>query len=220
MERTVKVTGTGRLSVSPDTIRLPIAAEGTLQEYAEAVKRSSEDTASVREALMAAGLDPKDLKTVSYGVNTVYESVQTEKGEWKQVFAGYRYEHRMVIRFPLDNERLALALEKLAACPARVTFTIEHTVRDPEKVRNRLLKRAVSDSRKKAETLAAAAGVELGEVLGINYSWGEVEIVSRPMNRVMMAKGMAVEEACGFDMSIEPEDISVEDTVTVIWTIR
>lgn len=220
MDRTVRVTGTGRLSVSPDTIRLRIAAEGTFPEYAEAVKRSAEDTGAVREALAAAGLDPKDLKTVSYGVNTVYESVQTEKGEWKQVFAGYRYEHRMVIRFPLDNERLGRALEQLAGCDARVTFSIEHTVRDPEKVRNRLLKRAVSDSRKKAEALAAAAGVALGEVLSVDYSWGEMEIVSRPMNRVMMAKGMAAEEDCSFDMSIEPEDISLEDTVTVIWAIR
>ena len=42
-----------------------------------------------------------------------------------------------------------------------------------------------------------------------------------------MARGMAVDDccmpptsACSYDMDIEPDDIDVEDTVTVVWEIR
>ena len=111
-------------------------------------------------------------------------------------------------------------MERMSRCPAAASFYIEYTVKDPEKVRNRLLKQAVSDSRKKAETLTRAAGVTLGDVVSIDYSWGELEIRSRPMNAVMMDKAAMPEEAGCFGMSMEPEDISVEDTVTVVWSIR
>lgn len=220
MDRTIRVAGRGKISVSPDTIRLPVTAEGTFPDYAETMKRSAEDTEAVRAALAAAGLDPKDLKTSHFGVNTVYESVQDKNGEWKQRFAGYRYEHRMTIRFPLDNEVLGRVLAQLAQCSAAATFSVEHTVKDPEKVRTKLLKQAVADSRKKAETLTRAAGVTLGEVVRIDYAWGADEIVARPMNAMMRSKAMVMEEALGsFDMAMEAEDIDVEDTVTVIWTI-
>lgn len=220
VERTIRVTGRGKLAVPPDTICLVITAEGRYPDYAEAMRRSAEDTEAVRGAIAAAGLDPKDLKTAHFGINTEYEGVQDKNGSWIQRFAGYRCEHRMTIRFPRDSEQLSQVMEGMARCPAAASFHVEYTVKDPEKVRNRLLKHAVSDSRKKAETLTRAAGVTLGDVVSIDCSWEEGEIMSRPVNSVMMDKTATPEEACGFDMSMEPEDISVEDTVTVIWSIR
>ena len=220
MERTIRVTGRGKLSVPPDTIRLPVTAEGRYPDYTEAMRHSAEDTEAVRGAVAAAGLDPKDLKTAHFGIYTEYKSVQDKDGNWVQRFVGYRYEHRMTIRFPLDSDLLSRVMERMSCCPAAASFTIEYTVKDPEKVRNRLLKQAVSDSGKKAETLTRAAGVKLGEIVSIDYSWGEQEIRSRPMDDVMMSKAAMAEEACGFDISMAPEDISVEDTVTVVWSIR
>ena len=38
------------------------------------------------------------------------------------------------------------------------------------------------------------------------------------MNRMLMAKDCA-DETAGFDMDIEPDDIDVSDTVTVLWEI-
>ena len=51
MERIIKVTGRGKISVKPDTIQLNINAEGTYKEYVEAVKKSTEDTDWIRKIL-------------------------------------------------------------------------------------------------------------------------------------------------------------------------
>ena len=40
----------------------------------------------------------------------------------------------------------------------------------------------------------------------------------QPMNRMLMAKECA-DEAAGFDIDIDPDDIQVSDTVTVLWDI-
>ncbi|OPZ17498.1 MAG: hypothetical protein BWZ04_02861 [Firmicutes bacterium ADurb.BinA205] len=56
----------------------------------------------------------------------------------------------------------------------------------------------------------------------IDYSWGELEFEVSPMNRLMKACApapAACEDAC-YDMDIEPDDIEVSDTVTVVLEIE
>lgn len=79
----------------------------------------------------------------------------------------------------------------------------------------------MTDAREKAEVLSAAAGVQLGEIQLIDYSWGEVELVSRAYEPMMLRSaklGSVSEES--YEMDIEADDIDIEDTVTVVWTIR
>lgn len=220
MERTIKVTGKGRISVSPDTIKLNINAEGVFREYAETVSRASEDTSLIREAISKAGLDPKELKTSHFGVDVEYERYRDKHDNWKRKFVGYKYRHRLNVRFPNDNEILGRVLYQLTKCPVNVEFSIEHTVKDTEAVKNELLGKAVEDSKAKAEVLSRAAGVTLDKILTIDYSWGELEIHSRPMTLGIpdFLKSADV-ELCRMNIDIEPDDIDVQDSVTVVWRI-
>ena len=220
MERIIKVTGRGKISVKPDTIQLNINAEGIYKEYAEAVKKSTEDTALIRETIAKAGLDPKKLKTVYFGVDTEYEGYQDRHGNWKQRFKGYKYNHSMHLKFPADNEVLGKVLYELANCKVSVQFSISHTVKDVEAVKNELLGKAVTDSRAKAQVLTEAAGVTLGDIVNIDYSWGELEIYSRPMRNFVYGSALNAKEESTFDLDIEAEDIDVQDTVTVVWEIK
>ena len=49
MERTIRVTGKGRLSVKPDTIRLIMTIEGMQEEYDMAVAQSAAMTEEVKD---------------------------------------------------------------------------------------------------------------------------------------------------------------------------
>lgn len=55
----------------------------------------------------------------------------------------------------------------------------------------------------------------------IDYSWGEIELEVSPYKRTMLAEdvAMAPDEAC-YEMDIEPDDIEMSDTVTVVWGIE
>ena len=69
--------------------------------------------------------------------------------------------------------------------------------------------------------LTKAAGVRLMDIQSVDYSWGEISLETRPMNRMMAAGAkMAVMEEASYDMDIEPDDIEVSDTVTVVWEIE
>lgn len=218
MERTIRVKGKGKISVKPDTIRLNIEAEGTYKEYILSVKKSTEHTNLLRDTISKAGLDPQNLKTVHFGIDTDYESYRDKNGDYQSRFIGYTYKHNLYIQFPNDNEQLGKVLYQLANNEVNVEISIRHTVKDIDAVKNELLGKAVEDSKIKAEVLAKAAGVSLGEIKTIDYSWGEIEIYSKPMDRMMLAAPIDVEGT--YDLDIEADDIHVEDTVSIVWEIK
>lgn len=221
MERTIRVTGRGKMNVKPDTIELNIFVSKVYPEYAEAMEASAEMTEVLKAAAERAGFDPRDLKTTGFSINMNYEGVYDEKGNWKNKFAGYRYDHNLALRFDADNVKLGKMLWELSDCGADAEISINHTVKDPEPVRNELLAKAVKDSHTKAEVLAAASGVSLGDIISVDYSWGEMQIYNRTVDNLTFGSNSKIsmtEES--FDMDIEADDIHIRDTVTVIWEIR
>ncbi len=219
MERTIKVTGKGKLSVKPDLIQLSLNLSDVKDTYALALEQSSKQTEELRDCFAGLGFAKTDLKTVYFNVDTKYESYTDENRQWKQKFVGYQFMHSLKLEFDADNELLGKVLYALAQCSVSPEFNIRYTVKEPEKAKNELLSKAVADSKAKAEILAAAAGVKLDEIVNINYSWGEIDIVSQPMNRMLKCADTMTAEA-SYSMDIEPEDINITDTVTVIWEIN
>lgn len=221
MERTMKVTGKGKISVKPDTVRIIITQSDIIQVYEDAISESAEKKNALSRSLAELGFEKDALKTLHYDVNTEYESRQDESGYWKQRFAGYRYTHRMKLEFPSDSDRLGKVLAAAAACPGQPEFSIQYTISDPEAAKNELLFKAVEDSKVKASVLSKAAGVELKEIISIDYSWGEIDLVTKPVS-LMMARdcnGAASKRESSAGLDIEAEDIDVTDTVTVVWSI-
>lgn len=218
--RTIRVTGKGRLSLKPDTTRITMTLEGLYPDYGEALRHSSEDTELLRQLLSGFGFLPGDLKTLSFSVDTEYESYR-EQDLYKQRFAGYRFRHTLKLEFASDNERLGKILYALANCSVSPEFRISYTVKDPEAAKNGLLASAVADAREKAQVLTRSGGVRLLSLQSIDYSWGELDLECRPMDRMLSAKGAASNaELKRYQMNIEPDDIEVSDTVTVVWEIE
>ena len=215
--RTIRVTGKGQLSLAPDLTRITMTLEGLCPEYSETLRRSSEDTEALRELLSRFGFARSDLKTLNFSVDAEYESIQ-ERGSYKQRFVGYRFRHSMKVEFDSDNQRLGRLLYALANAPVKTEFRITYTVKDPESAKNELLGRAVKDAAAKAAVLAEAAGLSLGAIQSIDYSFGELFFEVQPMNRMLMAdRPLSAKES--YDLNIEPDSIQVSDTVTLVWEI-
>ena len=219
--RTIRVTGKGQIKVRPDLMRITMTLSGLYPEYSDSLRRSSEDTEALKDLLGRFGFARNDLKTLSFSVDPERESYQDRNGLYQQRFAGYRYRHVLKLEFDLDNQRLGRILYALARCSLHPDFSISYTVKDPEASKNLLLGKAVADAKEKAAVLTRAAELSLKEIQSIDYSWGEIDFEYRPMNRSLMADAsMSAKASPAYAMDIEPDDISVSDTVTVIWEIE
>lgn len=215
--RTLRVTGKGQIKVKPDVTRITMTLTGLRKEYAKTLEASSTDTEQLKEVLKPFGFESIDVKTLRFNVDTEYESYQ-ERNQWKQRFVGYKYDHVMKIEFDSDNDRLGRILYALAHALVQPELRISYTVKDQEAAKNLLLGKAVEDAMAKAAVLASAAGVSLKEIQSIDYSWGTINFEVQPMARNILCDAKVTSEE-SYDMDIEPDDIEVSDTVTVVWDI-
>lgn len=221
MERTIRVTGKGRISVKPDTIRLHINLEGSKDDYETTLQSSTETMEVLKDLIENLGFKRCDLKTLYFNVDTIYDSYQDRDKSWKKRFMGYKFIHRLKLEFAADNKTLGKVLYALAHCSVAPEFSMEYTISNPEDAKNELLGNAIKDSLRKAKILTDAAEVSLGEIQSIDYSWGEIDFVTRPMSEQSMR---CLEPTCcediSYDIDIEADDIDITDTVTVVWSIE
>lgn len=217
--RTIRVTGKGQIKVRPDMTRITMSLDGLYKDYNETLKLSSQDTETLKDILSGFGFERLDLKTLNFSVDTEYESYKDRDGSYKQRFTGYRYRHMLKVEFDSDNERLGKILYALANGKVRPEFRISYTVKDPEATKNTLLGKAVKDAREKASVLTEAAGIGLKDIQSIDYSWGEIDFEYRPMDGGILAERCMAEPTAAYSLDIEPDDIEVSDTVTVVWEI-
>ena len=217
--RTIRVTGKGQIKVRPDMTQITMSLEGLYKDYNETLRLSSQDTETLKDILSGFGFERSDLKTLNFSVDTEYESYKDRDGSYKQRFTGYRYRHMLKVEFDSDNERLGKILYALANGKVRPEFRISYTVKDPEATKNTLLGKAVKDAREKASFLSEAAGIGLKDIQSIDYSWGEIDFEYRPMDGGILAERCMAEPTAAYSLDIEPDDIEVSDTVTVVWEI-
>ncbi len=218
--KTIRVTGKGQIKVHPDMTRITMTLEGKNRDYSKTLRRSSEDTEMLKDILSAHGFERPDLKTLSFDVDTEYENYRDSHGDYKRRFAGYSFSHTLKVEFESDNDRLGRILYSLANCPVKPEFRISYTVKEPEKAKNSLLGNAVTDAMKKAAVLTKAAGVKYKEIQTIDYSWSKMDLEVSPSDGLMLKACTVDEASASYNMDIEPDDIEVTDTVTVIWEIE
>ncbi len=217
--KTITVKGVGAVSVKPDLIALTLTITTRDYEYDSTMKFAAERIDYLNKSLEAAGFEKNAAKTTDFRVDTSYRSVKDEKGNYTSVFDGYDCVHRLKVEFDFDTKRLAKALSEISKCIAKPEISIKFTVKDPTAVSGELLKAAVKNAREKAEILCEASGTKLGELVTIDYNWGELHLYSETDYNVegkclMMSAPGGIE-----DIEIEPEEIKARDTATFEWEI-
>lgn len=216
--RIITVKGIGSVSVKPDLVVLSMSLKTANRDYEVAMSEAADRIEQINQSLLSIGFQKESVKTTDFNVRTDYESKKDRNGNYYRVFNGYVVEHRLKISFDFDSKVLSKALRAVASCVAEPELSISFTVKDPTAVNEALLKSAAENARKKAEILCTASGAKLGELVNIDYNWGEVNIYSR--TEYDMEDACIKAKACApCSIDIEPEDIDAVDTATFVWQI-
>jgi uncharacterized protein len=156
----ITVTGTGETRATPDRADLSF---GVQTEGSTAAKALAANSAAMRRliaALSAAGVDPKDVKTEHLDVSPRWDVDKVPESPGYHASASVTVSNQ-----PL--ERAARLADVGVTNGADTVSGPSLSVADRNAEYRRALERAVDDARTKAEELAAAAGVSLGEVTAI-----------------------------------------------------
>lgn len=219
--KTVTVKGVGRVSAPVDTVELSFRIWAKNKSYDRALEAADKKTAALESALRGAGFPAESFQTAGFHVNTEYESVCDEKGNYQTVFAGYCCSYDQLLRFDFDPARLGEALGAVAGSKAQPELQVRFTVREPEKLEAELLRAAAESARARAEVLCAAAGRRLGELQRIDYDVNRLDFRSET---VMEMEDCAAQMAGGvrakrLSANFRPQDVDLQDTAVFVWEI-
>jgi uncharacterized protein YggE len=169
----VTVTGTGKITYTPDIAHVSVGASSDGKTAAEAWQKNAEVVKRMFDALKKLGLEAKDLKTSNLNVSPRYHHPK----EKPPVLVGYTASYTLTITVR-DLNRLGEILDGVVECGANRDMGISFGCADPEKLLDRARAQAVAEARKKAEIYVKGAGAALGQVLtvaeGHSTPWRQV----------------------------------------------
>ena len=216
MNRTITIKGTGKVSVKPDLIIITMQLESHDYDYEKTMKLAAESVNILQNAIIKAGFNKEDLKTTDFNIRTHYESYRDKDNNYKSRFDGYVCEQGLKLEFDFNTSVLSNVLTSIGKATVEPNLNIQFSVKDKDAINEELLIRATENARRKAEVLARASNVTLGDLISIDYNWGDLYLYSN--TSYMMENNCLAFKTSAPD--IEPDDIEVSDTVTFVWEIK
>lgn len=161
--RSISVTGTGTIQAAPDmaTLMIGVTTQGTTA--AEALAENSKATEAVIARLTASGVEARDMQTSNLSINPNWTGYDSSS----PTISGYVASNMLTVRVRALDTTGAI-LDAAVADGANTLNGMTFGLADPEPAYNDARKKAVADARAKAELLAMAAGVKLGDIQSIS----------------------------------------------------
>ena len=177
------MSASGDVDVIPDLAAHHVRRHRRGASARKAALANSAAMQKVIAALKASGIDAKDIQTASFRVEPRY--TRPREGEAPQI-DGYRVtnEVQVLVR---DLDKLGDILDRLVTLGANQTHGLSFEASKAETLLDEARKQAVANALRRAELYAAAAGVEVGEVLTIVEGGGEAPRPVMHMARAMKA---------------------------------
>jgi len=207
--RTVTVTGSGKVYLTPDIAYITIGVHTEGENAAEAVASNNAQAQKVIDALKAQGIAEKDIQTTNFSIypQQEYDTEGKPTGKIKYIVDNSVF---VTVR---DITNVGDVLDAAVQAGANTISGIQFDVEDKTAALSEARKAAVADAGVKAEELASAAGVSLGDVQTISeYTSGGPQ----PMYDMRAAAPMA--EAASVPIQTGQMLLTVE--VNMVYEIR
>lgn len=172
-ENAVTVVGEGKSSVKPDTAVITVEVTTLMKEgSSESQEKNEQLTQSVADGLIANGVNKESITTSQYSVRrqerTQYNNTKT--------FEGWNTTH--VFDVVVTYDQLKDILNHIVIGDEVNIRNVKLSVTDKDSALQEARKEALENALAEAKDLAAAGGVDIGDVIDITE--GKVRITSTP----------------------------------------
>jgi uncharacterized protein YggE len=203
-QRTLVVVGTGTATGVPDQCVLHISLNGIGATPAETLDICSAAASGAISAMVGAGISRDDIRTVNVSVQDYFD--QAQQRVTSRVGS---YQLEVIVR-SLDRVSQTLAVLFEAAGTALQIRSLQLSMRDTQPLRRAARREAVRDAQERAQDLAEAAGLRLGEIIVLE---------DNDRSGSQGVRAMAASRNAEVSMPVEPGQVSVSASVTITYAI-
>lgn len=167
IQRTLDVTGTGKLTVKYDTAEITLGVSELKPAAGEAYSAMSTSMDKIVAVLKKAGVKDEEIKTGTFNLNVEYDWPK----EGGQQVRGYRSTNTLII----TTKNLDKVAELIQACVEAGSNQLQGVrfyVKDTDALLNQALDLAVDDAKAKGERVAKRLGAKIVGVYRISVNDG------------------------------------------------
>jgi uncharacterized protein YggE len=205
----LSANGEGKVYLVPDLANIFIGVHSEAATVADALKANNTQADAIQKALVALGVDPKDIQTSAFNV---YPQQQfDQKGENPRTNYVVDNTVNVTVR---DLNQLGTLLDSVVSSGANSIHGIQFDVKDKAKALAQARKQAIDDAKAQAQAMAQDAGVQLGLVQTINVSMG-----NNPPSPVYYAKD-AMSVGAGGSVPVSSGQLLIVAQATLTFEIK
>jgi uncharacterized protein len=168
--RTIMVSGSGQVTLSPDLAYVYIGVQSQSENVAEALNQNNANAQAVARSLRELGIAAEDIQTSSFNIYP-----QQQYDPQGQITGTVFVVNNTVYVTVRDLQVLGRLLDVVVRSGANSINGINFDVQDKSRAISEARRLAVESARTQATDIAAAAGVTLGELENMSvYSSGPV----------------------------------------------
>ncbi|BBY26209.1 SIMPL domain-containing protein [Mycolicibacterium sediminis] len=202
--RQVTVVGAGKVQGTPDTVTVNAAIESIASDATAAMNQTNERMTAVIDAVVAQGIDRKDVSTTQVTLNPQYAD--------NSVITGYQASNSIAVKIrKVEAASPTIAAVQTAGGNATRINSVNFSIEDDSQLVKDARTRAFEDAKDRAQQYADLSGLGLGNVISITEAGADTP---PPMP---MPRYGAMEAASA--PPLEPGQQTVGFSVTVVWEL-
>ena len=204
----ISVSGTGEAYGTPDVAYIQLGVDTAGADLGQAVTQNNSAMERVKQALLDAGIAEEDLQTTNFNV-WIEDKTDPQTGQ----FTGERVYHvqntlNVTVR---DISKIGDVIDAALNAGANTVYGLTFGISDTTALESEARRKAVEDARTRAQELADALGVTLGDPIIVSESTGGGVV---PMYAVEAAGGRG-----GGAPPISQGQMAVTVSVSVVYSI-
>ncbi|MFH2102764.1 MAG: SIMPL domain-containing protein [Chloroflexota bacterium] len=204
-QRTLTVTGSGMVTLTPDIAYIHIGVRSEDPRASTAVSANNALASRVMDAIKRFGVEDRDITTTNF---SIYPQQQYENG--RVIGISYVVDNTVYVTVR-DLDQLGDLLDAVVQAGANSINGISFDVADRSDAVSQARRAAVIDARSQADELAEAAGVSIGDVQVISY-YDSVPYAVEYDRMAMEAPSASVPVSAG--------SLQITTTVTIVYEIH
>ena len=161
--RTIAITGTGEVILVPDMAYINVGIHTEADDVTSAVSANNQQAANITAAIVAKGVDAKDIQTSNFNVYSMnrYDNMSNIIG------TSFAVDNTLYI-IVRDLPKLSEMLDAALSAGANQIYGITFDIADRSAAIARARDLAIQDAEAKAAAAAETAGVALGKIHNIS----------------------------------------------------
>lgn len=204
---TFQVDGVGKATGIPNQATISFGVTKQASTVADAQNQTNTAVQKILDNLKSLGIDTKNIKTTNYSVQPNYTF-----GNATQTISGYTVTQTVEVKIqPLDkvNKTLDTITASGANIVGQISFGFDNATQ--QKLEDEARLDAVNQAKQKAESLARASGIHLGNI--INVVENPAPVVPQPilMNAAKLDTGTSEAQPS----QVTPGENTISTTITI-----